>query len=62
MRTFIDRARQSAQYFMRVLAAVRFEEPNPQCVSEWLDEHEYSFAEVGRGLNGLPPRKKTDPR
>ena len=24
---------------------------------EWLDDHEFSFAEVGRSINGLPIRK-----
>ena len=24
--------------------------------AEWLDDHEFSFDAIGRGLNGLPPR------
>jgi len=30
--------------------------------AEWLDDHEFSFDAIGRGLNGLPPRRLSDKR
>jgi len=36
---------------VRKKSAATVEEP-PQ--SEWLDDHEFSFDEVGRSINGLP--------
>jgi hypothetical protein len=40
----------------RKKSAASVEEPLQR---EWLDDHEFSFDEVGRSINGLPIRRKS---